>query len=142
MERLMSRLTRLSRELEEMGIEHDVLMTMKSLPAVLTEAEGKEIRLTYVPVETGGYLLYMTAALKAGEGGEENLVKWCDSFNERTLLAMACYEPLGNQVIFKCAVPEPEEITDGRTVAAVMEVFLSGVRQFEGKDHLYPKKEG
>ena len=132
LEQLMPRLTRLSERLEDMGIEHDVLMAMDSLPMILAETEGRELRLTYVPVEDG-YLLRITAAVDAPEDGEEGVVELCDRFNVSSLLAMACPEPLGNQVIFKCAVPEGKEMVDSRTLRFTLDSLVEDIRRYESQ---------
>ncbi len=134
MENLMPRVNGLSYLLDELGLENDVLFSMEAFPAILAAAEGRSIRFTYIPaapVEEERFVLNLVTELPMKEEGLFGTMMACEEFNAASLFAAAYCRPGGDQVVLRCAVPEPGGLPSPEELRYTIDLFLGSVEQFE-----------
>ena len=130
---LMPRLNGLSAALNELGIENDVLLTVKSFPAVLADVEGQEFRFTYLPagpVEEERFVLNLTAAFELDRDNAD-YIGVCEEFNSASLFASALFYPQGGRIILRAAVPDLGEYLQAEYLKFFLELFKDSVRQLQ-----------
>ncbi len=130
---LMARLYGLSANLEELGIEHDVVASVDQYPGILIEREAGVLQLKYLIVsleEQEHFLLNVSTIIKKPDLNEFSLQLLCEEYNQTSLFLSVWKHPMEPTLLFKASVPETEGIHQGDRLQFVLDLCADGLQQW------------
>lgn len=130
---LAARLFGLSANLEELGIEHDVIVSFDQYPGILIENEAGVLQLKYIITnmdQKEHFLLNMSTVLKKPDLDDFSLQLLCDEYNQTSLFLSVWNHPTEPTLLFKVSVPESTGLHQGNSLQFVLDLCIGDLKRW------------